>query len=203
MRGSSGTLATSNGQTGELAKRALDLAGATCLLLLLAPLLALIALLIKVTSPGPVLYSGPRVGRHEQPFRIYKFRSMVVDAEQRGTWWTSTNDPRTTPPGRVLRRTSLDELPQLLNVIRGDMSLVGPRPAAFSQLDVYTSEQRHCRASVRPGITGMAQVRGRSTLSVEEAIRWDMHYARNGSLLLDLKILAATVPAVLFGRGTN
>ena len=183
-------------------KRALDLVVGSVLLVVAAPVIAVCAIAVTLGSPGPALYAAPRIGRGERPFRQYKLRSMRVGADAAG-FRTATGDPRITPIGRFLRRTSLDELPQLWNVLRGDMALVGPRPAPLAQLGDYTAEQRRIRASVRPGITGLAQVSGRSSLGLEEAVAFDLWYAAHASVRTDLRILARTAAAVLRRRGTN
>ena len=183
-------------------KRALDLAVGSVLLLVAAPVIAVCVIAVTLTSRGPAFYAADRIGRHERPFRQYKLRSMWTGADAAG-FRTAAGDPRITPVGRFLRRTSLDELPQLWNVLRGDMGLVGPRPAAPEQLGDWTAEQRQIRASVRPGITGLAQVSGRSSLTVGQSIAFDLSYAAQASVLTDLWILARTASAVLGRRGTN
>ncbi len=192
-------------------KRVLDIVVSAAGLLLLSPLLALIALLIKATSPGPVLFSQERVGLHGRRFRCHKFRTMVVGAEgmQRdlahlneadGPVFKIRNDPRVTPVGRFLRKFSLDELPQLWNVLVGDMSLVGPRPPIPSEVEKYERWQRR-RLSMRPGITCLWQISGRSELDFETWMRLDLQYIDHWSLTLDFVILLKTVPAVLSARG--
>lgn len=192
-------------------QRACDLALVLAGLLLLLPLFALIALLIRLDSPGPVLFIQRRVGKDGRAFDFYKFRSMVADAEalrhrveaqneRSGPVFKLRNDPRTTRAGRLLRRSSLDELPQLLNVLKGDMSLVGPRPALVGEVERYTPLQRQ-RLAVTPGITGLWQVSGRADLSFEESIVLDLHYVARQSLALNARILWMTLPAVLTGRG--
>ena len=183
-------------------KRALDLLVGSVLLLLASPVIAACAIAVKLGSPGPALYAAERIGRGERVFRQYKLRSMRVGADASG-FRTAMGDPRITPVGRFLRQTSLDELPQLWNVLRGDMGLVGPRPAAPAQLGDYTAEQRRIRASVRPGITGLAQVSGRSSLGLEEAVALDLWYATHASVRTDLLILARTARAVLARTDTN
>jgi lipopolysaccharide/colanic/teichoic acid biosynthesis glycosyltransferase len=183
-------------------KRVLDLVGGSVLLVVAAPFIAVCAIAVKLGSPGPAFYAADRIGRDERPFRQYKLRSMRIGADAAG-FRTATDDPRITPVGRFVRRTSLDELPQLWNVLRGDMSLVGPRPAAPAQLGDYTAEQRRVRASVRPGLTGLAQVSGRSSLGLEQAVALDLWYAAHASAGTDLRILARTVGAVLARKGTN
>jgi lipopolysaccharide/colanic/teichoic acid biosynthesis glycosyltransferase len=183
-------------------KRGLDVALATILLVVAAPIIAVCATAVKLGSPGPALYAAQRIGRSERVFHQYKLRSMRLGADAAG-FRTASADPRITTVGRFLRRTSLDELPQLWNVLRGDMGLVGPRPAAPAQLADYTMEQRRIRASVRPGITGLAQVSGRSSLGSEQSLALDLWYATHASVWTDLRILARTAGVVLGRRGTN
>jgi exopolysaccharide biosynthesis polyprenyl glycosylphosphotransferase len=182
-------------------------------LLLLAPLLALVALAVKLDSRGPVFFRQTRVGRHGREFTVLKFRSMQLDAEQRlpglrhlndadraGLLFKLHEDPRVTRVGRVLRRYSLDELPQLLNVLRGEMALVGPRPPLPGEVERYGADVRR-RLLVKPGITGLWQVSGRSDLSWEDSVRLDLYYVENWSLALDLQIIAKTLVAVARGSG--
>jgi lipopolysaccharide/colanic/teichoic acid biosynthesis glycosyltransferase len=183
-------------------KRALDLVVGSVLLVVASPAIAVCAIAVKLSSRGPALYAAERIGRHERPFRQYKLRSMRIGADVEG-FRTATDDPRITPIGRFLRRTSLDELPQLWNVLRGDMGLVGPRPAAPAQLADYSADQRRVRASVRPGITGLAQVSGRSALGLDQAVAFDLWYATHASVWTDLRILARTASVVLHRGGTN
>lgn len=196
-------------------KRAMDVALASTMLVLLAPLFALIALAIKLEDRGPVFFFQTRVGKDGRPFRFWKFRSMVVDAEARRAAlkaqaqeeavsdrlrFKMSADPRVTRVGRALRRFSLDELPQLLNVVTGDMSLVGPRPPIPEEVAQYSP--RHLRRlEVEQGITCLWQVSGRNLLSFEQQVELDIEYARRRSLALDVMLLARTVPAVLSGRG--
>jgi len=175
---------------------------ALCALLLLSPLMLAAALAVWIDSGRPILFAQQRVGRGTQPFRLYKFRSMVVDAAQRGSHSTAQNDPRITRVGRVLRRSSVDELPQLLNVLSGDMSLVGPRPDVPAQRCNYTDEQWALRHSVRPGITGLAQALYRSRATPEQRLQADLDYAQHHGLLIDLRIIALTVVQV-FRRSSN
>lgn len=183
-------------------KRAFDILVAGAALLALSPLFLVIAIWIKLGSPGPVLYRQIRVGMGGQTFGLLKFRSMVVDADRIGGFSTAVNDPRVTRVGRILRRTSIDELPQLINVLVGDMSLVGPRPDVPAQQALYTSAEWDLRHSVRPGITGLAQVSGRSDITPEMRKTLDLEYARAPGLRRDLGILFRTV-GLLGGRGTN
>ncbi len=192
-------------------KRPLDVALSGILLLVLAPLLAALVLLIRLQSGGPALYRQERVGLDGQLFTMFKLRTMLVDNDQdqhrqvAANWFAgisgsngykSLDDPRITPVGRVLRRLSLDEVPQLFNVVRGDMSLVGPRPAIPYELQHYSAEYFE-RLDVPPGITGLWQVKDRDRVSAGEMMALDLQYVRTASLLLDLKILAMTGPAVL------
>jgi len=176
----------------RLFKRLSDLLAAAMALLLLAPLLLLLALLVRLDSPGPVLFRQQRVGRGGKPFWILKFRTMVVEAERLGGYATLSGDPRITRVGRWLRRSSLDELPQLVNVVRGDMSLVGPRPDVPAQQCLYAPRDWQLRCSVRPGITGLAQVRLRSLATYEQRLELDLCYARKHNFLLDLLVLIQT-----------
>jgi lipopolysaccharide/colanic/teichoic acid biosynthesis glycosyltransferase len=178
--------------------RALDLAGASLGLVLASPFLAAAAIAIKLDGGGPVLYRQQRVGKDGREFELVKLRTMVVGAERQGAGWAVDHgDPRITRVGSVLRRVSLDEVPQLWNVVRGEMSLIGPRPTLAYQVEQYTPHQRR-RLDVRPGITGWAQVQGRASLPWEERIELDVWYVEHRSPRLDLKILART-PLALFG----
>jgi len=181
-------------------KRLLDLLVAAALLLLLAPLLLLIALLVRLDSPGPALFCQQRVGRGGVPFAMFKFRSMVIDAPQLGGYSTAAGDPRITRCGRWLRRTSLDELPQLINVVRGEMSVVGPRPDVPAQRQEYTASEWEQRHRVRPGITGLAQATVRSHAQPGERTALDLRYVQEQSLGLDLRILLLTVRQLLLRR---
>ncbi len=194
------------------AKRLLDFMAALAGIVLLSPVFVGIALAVKLTSPGPALFVQTRVGRCGRHFRFYKFRSMYVDAEARKAALASRNesadgvifkmrdDPRVTRVGRFLRKSSLDELPQLFNVLLGDMSLVGPRPPLPSEVRAYTLEDRK-RLNVIPGITGLWQISGRSDLPFRRQVQLDQAYIRSHSLVSDLKILLKTVPAILTGKG--
>lgn len=186
----------------RLFKRLSDLLAACMGLLLMAPLLLLLALLVRLDSPGPVLFRQQRVGRGGRPFSMLKFRSMVADAERRGGYATQASDPRITRVGRWLRRSSLDELPQLLNVLRGDMSLVGPRPDVPAQQALYRPRDWALRCSVQPGITGLAQSTLRSSATASQRLALDLRYVRQLSLGLDLRVLALTAGQVLW-RGGN
>ena len=191
------------GRVLMLAKRTLDLVVAALGLIVLSPIMAMVALAIRISSQGPAVYHQQRVGKDGRLFTIHKFRSMRVDAEAlTGAVWASVDDPRVTPLGRFLRRTRLDELPQLWNVVRGHMSFVGPRPAVMEEVRQYEPWQRR-RLSMPPGLTCLWQISGRSDLTFEEWMRLDLEYIDNWSLWLDLKIAVRTIPAVLFGRGAK
>jgi lipopolysaccharide/colanic/teichoic acid biosynthesis glycosyltransferase len=182
-------------------RRLLDIVLAAVALLLTAPLLLAAVIAIKLESRGPALYRQRRSGLHGEPFDMLKLRTMVDGAEQIGAGLAvNANDSRITRVGALLRRTSLDELPNLLNVLRGEMSLVGPRPTLPAQVAQYTPRQRE-RLSVKPGITGWAQINGRASLPWSERIELDLHYVEHRSLLLDLQILARTPALVLRGGG--
>jgi exopolysaccharide biosynthesis polyprenyl glycosylphosphotransferase len=192
-------------------KRASDILLSSAGLILLAPLMLLIAVAIKLDSPGPVLFKQVRVGKGGREFVFYKFRSMRQGAEEErplladrdeavGPIFKIRHDPRCTRVGRFLRRTSLDELPQLYNVLRGEMSLVGPRPALPSEVEQYQEWHRR-RLEISPGITGLWQVSGRSQLTFDEMCLLDIYYLENWSLLLDLKIMLRTIPAIIVGTG--
>lgn len=181
--------------------RAFDLLVASLALVAASPALAVAAIAIKLTDRGPVLYRQRRAGRDGRPFDLLKLRTMVPGAEGIGAGLAvNTGDPRITPTGHLLRRLSLDELPNLVNVLRGEMSIVGPRPTLPSQVDQYTPRQRR-RLEVKPGITGWAQVHGRASLPWSERIELDVWYVENRSLALDLRILARTPLLLLRGDG--
>jgi exopolysaccharide biosynthesis polyprenyl glycosylphosphotransferase len=190
-------------------KRVLDTALGAAMLVAAGPLMVVIAALIKLTSPGPILYSQERVGLHGTPFRMWKFRSMRSDAERgTGPVWASQDDPRVTPIGRMMRRTRIDELPQLWNIIRGEMSLTGPRPERpiFVERFSETISFYEKRLSVRPGLTGWAQVMHRydeSELDVAEKLEYDLYYIKHWSLFLDLQIWIRTIATVLTGNGAR
>jgi exopolysaccharide biosynthesis polyprenyl glycosylphosphotransferase len=195
----------------RLVKAAFDVSVAALLLVLLAPLLLLIALVIRLDTGGPVFFRQVRVGRGGEPFRMVKFRTMHTDAEARleamrrqnehaGVLFKIREDPRVTRCGRILRRYSLDELPQLINVLLGEMSLVGPRPPLPAEVEQYPHDMRR-RLVVKPGMTGLWQVSGRSDLSWEDSIRLDLRYVENWSLTVDLVILMRTATAVVRGSG--
>jgi len=209
-------------RAGEALKRAFDIVFTLLVAVLGMPFYLLIAALIKLTSEGPVLFLQERAGQDGRLFRFYKFRTMLVDnsdhqhrsfAEDfiKGRLMNSgeegdrrvfklQNDPRVTSIGRFLRKTSLDELPQFINVLRGEMTLVGPRPPLSYELDHY-KEWHRGRLAVKPGLTGLWQVSGRSTVPFDEMVMLDLYYIENWSLALDLKIILRTVPVMLFGLG--
>ena len=192
----------------DMGRRARDILGSLLLLLIALPLLLMVACLIKLESPGPVLYRQRRVGLHGSTFTLLKLRSMRQDAEAAGPCWAAERDPRMTRVGAVIRAYRIDELPQLLNVLRGEMSLVGPRPERpyFTAQLVRIIPRYEERTRVLPGITGWAQVRYPYGASVEDGrakLAYDLHYVAHRSLLFDLRILAATVPTVLLRTGAR
>ncbi len=208
---SSGSRAPAPVRAGAVAgavRRGGDIVGSVLLLVLTLPLLLLVAWLIKLDSPGPVLYRQDRVGLHGRVFTLLKFRSMRLDAEAAGPCWAAERDPRVTRVGAAIRACRIDELPQLVNVLRGEMSLVGPRPERphFTAQLARVLPRYSERTSVLPGITGWAQVSYRYGASVEDArvkLDYDLDYVARRSLLFDLRILAATVPVVLFRVGAR
>lgn len=203
-------------QSAQPSRRILDIGFALILLVMLAPLLMIVALLVAVTSPGPIIFAHRRLGMNGTTFSCLKFRTMRSDAESvlaailasdpllREEWDNGhklANDPRITPIGRFLRATSLDELPQLINVLRGDMTLVGPRPIVREELTFYGRYALHY-FSVRPGLTGLWQISGRSMTTYRRRVAADVYYVRSRSFMLDTKILLGTVPAVLSAEGS-
>ena len=193
-------------------KRVIDIVGSAVLLLALAPLFAIVALLIKFDSPGPILFAQERVGFNKRRFKVWKFRTMVVDAEKKqlklehlneaeGPVFKIRKDPRITRVGELLRRFSIDELPQLVNVLKGDMSLVGPRPLPVRDVERIDKQWHKRRFSIKPGITCLWQVNGRSNIGFNEWVRMDLDYIDKWSLGLDLLILMKTIPAVFKGPG--
>jgi len=194
-------------------KRLIDLAAASAALLLLAPVFAVTALLIKLEDGGPVFFRQRRIGFRGEPFDMWKFRSMIPDAERvkerllernehrgAGVTFKMRRDPRLTRVGRVIRKRSIDELPQFWNVLRGEMSIVGPRPPVPSEVDLYTVEERR-RLLAKPGLTCFWQVGGRADIDFSDQVALDVEYIRSESLWLDLKLLLKTIPAVLLGKG--
>ena len=198
-----------------LGKRVIDFTGALIGLIVLAVPLLLVALLIKLTSPGPVLFRQLRGGKHGKPFTMFKFRTMSTDAEMRraeflafnqmsGPVFKVQNDPRVTAPGRLLRKLSVDELPQLVNVLRGEMSLVGPRPLPLYEVDKFETTAQRRRLSVAPGLTCLWQISGRNEIKdFTDWVRLDLKYIDNWSLWLDIKILLKTIPVVVLGFGAK
>ena len=200
---------------GLAIKRTIDIVVSAAAIILLSPVMVLSAALVKLTSPGPIFFIQKRLGRNKRMFEIYKFRTMVMDAEKRlkelehqneadGAVFKIKNDPRITSVGGFLRKTSIDELPQLFNVLKGDMSLVGPRPLQvrdYELFETFCQDWQRRRFSVRPGITCLWQIKGRSSIPFEKWMELDLQYIRTWSLWLDLQILAKTVPAVLRGSG--
>lgn len=197
-------------------KRLFDIVFSSIILIIGSPILLIIALAIKFSSKGNIIYSHTRVGRGGKIFKFYKFRTMYEDAEEKlndllgnnpklkNEWEQSYKlkiDPRITPIGRFLRKTSLDELPQFWNVLKGDLSVVGPRPVVQTEIQKYFGIKAYKILSIRPGLTGLWQVSGRSNTSYETRVKLDEEYADRHSLLLDLKIIVKTVPVMLFSRG--
>ena len=180
-------------------KRILDFGVSLVALLMLSPVLVLIAVLVRRDSRGPALFKQERAGRLGRPFQFYKFRTMRLHVDPYGASPKSGEDPRLTRMGRFLRETSLDELPQLFNILKGDMSLVGPRPLYVAQIDEW-NERQQVRLQVKPGLTGLAQVSGRGELTREEKLELDVCYVERASLWLDLKIILATFAQVLRRR---
>jgi lipopolysaccharide/colanic/teichoic acid biosynthesis glycosyltransferase len=210
------------GYSEGILKRSIDMAGSLLAVLLLLPVFAIIALLVKLSSRGPIFFCQKRVGSHGRLFSFYKFRSMYVDnnpsihrdyvtkliegaehVQQPNGMYKLFNDPRVTPLGRILRKYSLDELPQFMNVLLGDMSLVGPRPPLPYEYERYRDWHRRRVLDVKPGLTGLWQVKGRSRTTFDEAVRMDLLYARTQSLWLDLKIILQTPAAMLSGNGAS
>tara|TARA_Y100001960_G_scaffold312010_1_gene373256 strand:- start:222 stop:884 length:663 start_codon:yes stop_codon:yes gene_type:complete len=184
---------------GKLAKRGMDLGLAIVLILLFVPVLAIMALGIKFTSKGPIIFKHDRVGKGGRIFQVYKLRSMYFEDNEKRTR-RDADQSQVTIIGKFMRRFSVDEIPQLINVVKGEMSLVGPRPHVVSEVAEYEHWHRR-RFDVLPGITGLTQVSGRKDLNLNEMVRLDVYYIENWSPLLDFRILLRTVPAVLVGRG--
>jgi lipopolysaccharide/colanic/teichoic acid biosynthesis glycosyltransferase len=222
-RGGGGTSRLQVPCLGRSCKRVVDVLFSLFVIVFGMPFYLLIAVLIKLTSEGPVLFVQERVGKNEQPFSFYKFRTMTVDCNDEShrnfaknfingkdggavlddsgrRLFKMASDPRVTSIGRFLRRTSLDELPQFINVLKGEMTLVGPRPPLVYELPHYQEWHRK-RLTVKPGLTGLWQVSGRSTVPFEEMVKLDINYIDNWSFLLDLKIILRTIPVMLFGLG--
>jgi lipopolysaccharide/colanic/teichoic acid biosynthesis glycosyltransferase len=210
------------GEPESIVKRVIDVMGSALALLLLAPLFAVLALIVKLTSPGPIFYCQKRVGKYGKLFNFYKFRSMYVNndpgahreyvtqlidgakhVQQPNGMYKLVNDPRVTRIGRFLRKSSLDEMPQFFNVLRGDMSLVGPRPPLPYEFERYHTWHRRRVLEIKPGLTGLWQVKGRSRTTFDEMVRMDLHYARTRSLWMDLKIILQTPAAMFSGTGAS
>ena len=191
-----------------IVKRVFDIAAASSLLLLMAPLLIVTAIAIKIESNGPVLYLQRRIGLNGRPFKIVKFRSMVVDAEKDGARWAATDDDRVTRVGRIIRKLRIDEIPQALNVLRGEMSFIGPRPERPEFVELLEKEipNYHLRHVVKPGITGWAQVKyvyGASVEDAREKLKYDLFYIKHFSIARDILIVFMTVRVALFGIGSR
>ena len=198
-----------------LVKGAIDRLGAFGMLIVLSPVLAALAMAVRLSSPGPIIFQQRRAGIHGRPFTMWKFRTMSADAEQRhaelraqnemsGPVFKVQNDPRITKIGKLLRKTSLDELPQLVNVLLGDMSLVGPRPLPLYEVESFQSASHRRRLSMKPGLTCLWQIRGRNNVkNFDDWVKMDLEYIDNWSLALDLKILVQTIPVVLLGSGAR
>jgi lipopolysaccharide/colanic/teichoic acid biosynthesis glycosyltransferase len=183
-------------------KRFFDVMVSFLSIIFLSPLLVIVSLVIKVVDSGPVFYKQQRVGLNGNLFNMYKFRSMKVDADKIGPYYTSVNDPRVTGIGRLLRKTSIDELPQLFNVFFDHMSIVGPRPNVSQQKELYSLESWNKRNSVRPGITGLAQATKRSEAMSDERELLDLEYVDNQTLMLDMKIIFMTMKQII-SKGGN
>ncbi len=201
---------------GGLVKRSFDITAAVCALLIFSPIFLMIMALVKFSDKGPAFYGHTRIGHNGRPFKCLKFRTMATDGDallqkylrenpEANEEWRLTrklkDDPRVTIVGKVLRKLSLDELPQLLNILRGEMSVVGPRPVVDDELKVYDSFAVYYLRS-RPGLTGLWQISGRNDVSYETRIAYDTQYVQNWSLVRDIAIIAKTIPAVCFARGS-
>ena len=178
-------------------KRLLDIILSGCAIVILSPLLLIIAVAIKIDDPGPVFYRQVRIGRDGKPFRIFKFRSMVTDADKKGLAITVGRDNRITRVGAILRKTKLDELPQIFQIFTGKMSIIGPRPALWNQFDLIAERDKYGANDVRPGLTGWAQINGRDELPIEVKARFDGEYEEKLSFLFDCKCFFGTIVSVL------
>ncbi len=185
-----------------LSKRIFDIVVSLITLIVLSPVLLIILILILFDDGLPVFFRQERVGKDGRLFKMNKFRTMVKNASKIGSHQTSRNDARITKLGRILRKASLDELPQLINVLKGDMSIVGPRPNVVAQKDLFSEENWNLRNKLPPGITGLAQVSGRSDCSLEERLNLDIKYIETQNFLLDLKIIFKTFYIVIFGKSS-
>lgn len=188
------------GFLSKIIKRLFDIAFSLIFLILFLPFFIIISILIKIDSPGPVIYKQLRAGQYGKPFYVYKFRTMVADADKIGPLLTEKNDKRVTRIGRFLRRFSIDEIPQFYNILKGDMSIVGPRPEVVEIVRTYNEWQKEV-LKVKPGITGLSQISGRQELDMETKLKIDLLYIKNYSLFLDLKIIFKTIFVVLKGKG--
>jgi lipopolysaccharide/colanic/teichoic acid biosynthesis glycosyltransferase len=188
----------------KVVKRVLDFLFSLLVIAILWPLLLLLYVIVRLDSPGPGIFRQPRLGQGGKPFTCYKFRTMIPDAphlrKEDGSAYTGEDDPRVTGVGRFLRKTSLDELPQFFNVLKGDMSVVGPRPEQVDQIRFYTVRQKK-RLQVKPGMTSLASIRGRNALPWEQRLDLDAEYVENYSLALDVRIFFLTLPVLLSTRG--
>jgi lipopolysaccharide/colanic/teichoic acid biosynthesis glycosyltransferase len=217
-----GALVLRRGKIYPFVKRVAETILSIVLLILLAPLFLLLTLAIRWDSPGPALFRQTRIGKGGKPFTFYKFRTMFYDIDRsghqdflkayvNGELASGTNGQnmykpiqanQITPVGRILRKTSLDELPQLLNILKGEMSFIGPRPNIPAEVEAYQEWHRK-RLEVLPGITGLAQINGRSTIAFDQIVQYDIEYVENASLLMDLKVAWRTIPAALLGKGAK
>ncbi|HFJ9335771.1 exopolysaccharide biosynthesis polyprenyl glycosylphosphotransferase [Bacillus cereus] len=188
-----------------LLKRIVESIMAICGIFILSPVLIIISILIKIDSKGPIIYSQERLGVNGKRFRVLKFRSMVVDAEKGGPQWATKDDNRITKFGHFIRKTRIDELPQLLNILRGDMGIIGPRPERPIFTEKFSEEIPNFRDRlvIRPGLTGWAQVNGGYDITPREKFELDMYYIKNMSVLLDMKILVKTIKVVITGEGAR
>ncbi len=184
-------------------KRIFDIIFSSILLIVLSPILLIVIVAIKIETKGRAVFIQERVGLFGHPFLIYKFRSMVEGADREGEYFTCKNDLRITKVGSFIRKTSIDEIPQLFNVVRGDMSIVGPRPNVFKQESNYSKAQWEKRNSIQPGITGLAQAKIRSVSNPRERTKLDLEYIDTQSFVLDLKIIIMTIYQIIFKRDTN
>ncbi len=184
-------------------KRVFDIIVSLFSIIILSPIFLIIYVSILIDSGSPAIYKQTRIGKNKKEFKIYKFRTMVINADKIGSTSTLPGDKRITKIGQVLRRTSLDELPQLFNVFKGDMSIIGPRPDVAESMKLFTDEHIQKRLNVRPGITGLSQINGRSNISLEERIYYDEKYSDEVSLRFDVKIIFSTINKIIKKEGTN
>lgn len=190
------------GSGGVNLKRFLDIVFSLILIILLIPLFLIISIVIKLTSRGPILFRQRRTGKDKTEFIIYKFRTMYLETPKNvPTHLLENPDKYITPVGKILRKTSLDELPQLINILKGEMSFVGPRPALYNQYDLIALREAEGVNNIRPGVTGWAQINGRDELEISEKVKYDSYYVKNQSILFDIKIVFITLYKALFGYG--